>query len=158
MEGSPTSYGYQWEDCNTSGEGCANIASAESSTYKLASTDVGHKLRVVVTATNAGGSGKASSAATATVTPEGVTPVNCFSGLEACGFPGPENTGVSNCAGLAKSSGSKTITKAETIENTNITGSVTVEASGVTLKHDCVIDNGKEAEASAAIGLTERRE
>ena len=152
--GSPTSYGYQWEDCNTAGESCANIVSAGSSTYKLASTDVGHTLRVVVTATNAGGSGKASSAATAAVTPEGVTPVNCFAGLEACGFPGPEDTGVSNCAGLAKSSGSKTITKAETIENTNISGSVTVEASGVTLKHDCVIDNGKEAEASAAIGLT----
>ena len=31
---------------------------------------------------------------------------------------------------------------------------MTVEASGVTLKHDCVVDNGKEAEASAAIGLT----
>ena len=153
-EGSPTSYEYQWEDCNTSGEACTDIASAGSSTYKLVSTDVGHTLRVVVTATNAGGSGKASSAATATVTSQGVTPVNCFSGLEACGFPGPEDTGVSNCSGLAKSSGSKTITKAETIENTNITGSVTVEASGVTLKHDCVIDNGKEAEASAAIGLT----
>ena len=68
---------------------------------------------------------------------------------------GSGNTGVSDCAGLAKSSGSKTITKAETIENTNITGSVTVAASGVTLRHDCVIDNGKESESSAAIALTE---
>ena len=50
-EGSPTSYGYQWQDCNTAGEACTNIAKATSSTYKLTATDVGHTLRVIVTAT-----------------------------------------------------------------------------------------------------------
>ena len=65
--GSPTSYSYQWEDCNTAGEACSNITGATSASYKLAAGDVGHTLRVVVTATNAGGSGKASSAASATV-------------------------------------------------------------------------------------------
>ena len=74
-EGSPTSYTYQWEDCNTSGEACANISRATSSAYKLTSTDVGHTLRVVVTATNTGGSTKATSAATATIAP-GPAPVN----------------------------------------------------------------------------------
>ena len=74
-EGSPTSYTYQWEDCNTAGQACTNIAKATSSTYKLASTDVGHTLRVIVTATNTGGSTKASSAATATVTPAPAPPV-----------------------------------------------------------------------------------
>ena len=62
---------------------------------------------------------------------------------------------MSDCPGLAKSSGPKTITKPETIEDTNINGSVTVAASGVTLKHDCVTDNGEEAEASAAIALND---
>ena len=66
--GSPTSFTYQWEDCNTSGEACANITGAGASTYKLTSADVGHTLRVVVTATNSGGPTKATSAATATVT------------------------------------------------------------------------------------------
>jgi hypothetical protein len=84
-----------------------------------------------------------------------VVRTHCFSHPGGCGYPGPGNTGVSDCAGLAKSSVSKTITKPETIENTNITGSVTVAASGVTLKHDCVIDNGEESESSAAIVLTE---
>ena len=84
-----------------------------------------------------------------------VVRTNCFSHLGACGYPGPGNTGVANCAGLAKSSGPKTIAKSETIENTNITGSVTVAASGVTLRHDCVIDDGEESESSAAIVLTE---
>ncbi len=81
--------------------------------------------------------------------------VNCFSKLERCGFPGPGNSGVSDCPGLAKSSGPKTITKPETVEDTNINGSVTVAASGVTLKHDCVTDDGQEAEASAAIALND---
>ena len=75
-EGSPASYTYQWEDCNTAGQACTNIAKATSSTYKLASTDVGHTLRVIVTATNTGGSTKASSAATTTVTPAPAPPVN----------------------------------------------------------------------------------
>jgi hypothetical protein len=67
--GSPTNYSYQWQDCNSGGESCTNTAGATVSTYKLGSTDVGHTLRVIVTATNAGGSTSASSAATATALP-----------------------------------------------------------------------------------------
>ena len=61
MDGAPTSYTYQWEDCNAAGEACTNITKATSSTYKLLSIEVGLTLRVVVTATNAGGSTKATS-------------------------------------------------------------------------------------------------
>ena len=66
--GAPSEFSYQWQQCETSGEGCANISGAEGSTYALASRDVGHTVRVVVTATNAGGSTPAESAITATVT------------------------------------------------------------------------------------------
>jgi hypothetical protein len=66
--GSPTSYAYQWQACNTSGTSCANILGATAATYTLAASDVGHRLRVTVTAVNAGGSTPASSNATATVT------------------------------------------------------------------------------------------
>ena len=66
--GSPTSYTYAWEDCDSSGASCTTITGATQSTYTLASGDVGHTIRSVVTATNAGGSTPASSAATATVT------------------------------------------------------------------------------------------
>ncbi len=69
---SPTSYAYQWEDCNTAGEACANIGGATSSSYKLVAGDVGHRVRAAVTASNAGGSTKASSAATGTVVAESV--------------------------------------------------------------------------------------
>jgi tripartite motif-containing protein 71 len=48
-------YGYQWEDCNSSGEGCAPIAGATNANYTPVSGDLGHKLVVEVSATNAGG-------------------------------------------------------------------------------------------------------
>jgi len=54
---SPTSYAYQWQDCTPAGADCVNISGGTSSTYVLQSTDVGDRMDVVVTATNAGGSG-----------------------------------------------------------------------------------------------------
>ncbi len=66
-ENGPTGYEYQWQDCNSSGSGCTNITSATADTHKLTATDVGHTLRVIVTATNEGGSTPATSAATAPV-------------------------------------------------------------------------------------------
>src|SRR5205085_5697071 len=42
-------YGYQWQRCDASGNSCANIGSATSSGYVLASADVGATIRAVVT-------------------------------------------------------------------------------------------------------------
>ena len=61
----PTSYAYQWQDCD--GLLCSNISGATSSSYTLASSDVGKTVDVVVTATNGGGSTPATSAKTGTV-------------------------------------------------------------------------------------------
>ncbi|MBV9800204.1 MAG: metallophosphoesterase [Solirubrobacterales bacterium] len=71
---SPTAYAYQWEDCDSSGANCASISGATSSSYGLGSGDVGHTIRVVVTASNAGGQGVATSTQTATVTATAATP------------------------------------------------------------------------------------
>jgi large repetitive protein len=65
--GSPTSYAYQWQDCNSSGGSCVSISGATSSTYTLQASDVGSTIRSVVTATNAGGSTPASAPATSAV-------------------------------------------------------------------------------------------
>ncbi len=102
---SPTSYSYQWQDCNSSGASCSTISGATSNTYTLASSDVGHTIVATVTATNAGGSGSARSAPTAIVTANsgggGTGQSNCMSQLQsgsiypawqsvaACGYPAP---------------------------------------------------------------------
>jgi hypothetical protein len=63
----PLSYGYQWELCDGSGEGCEQIAGADEATISLVAGDVGSTLRVLVTATNGVGSSAASSSATSVV-------------------------------------------------------------------------------------------
>jgi hypothetical protein len=51
--GTPTiDYGYQWQRCDTQGNGCANIAGATGSAYEVAGADGGATLRVVVSAGN----------------------------------------------------------------------------------------------------------
>ncbi len=65
--GNPTSFAYQWQDCDTTGKNCANTSGAKAATYTLQTSDVGHTVTVVVTATNAGGSTSAASAATGVV-------------------------------------------------------------------------------------------
>jgi Polysaccharide lyase len=52
----PTSYSYQWQDCDGLGDNCTNSGGPTSSSrYMLASGDVTHTIRVVVTATNSSG-------------------------------------------------------------------------------------------------------
>ena len=76
--GAPTSYGYKWQDCTTSGTACASIAHATASSYTLAAADGGHTVSAVVTATNSGGTASANSAVSATVTqaPPASAPAN----------------------------------------------------------------------------------
>lgn len=59
---SPTSFAYQWQRCAEDGSGCGDITAAAGKTYTLVSGDVGHTVRVVVTATNADGKAAATSA------------------------------------------------------------------------------------------------
>ncbi len=68
---SPTSYEYQWERCNATGGECTSIEGATKATYTPLEADVEHTLVAKVTATNAGGSSSAHSAATAKVAPIG---------------------------------------------------------------------------------------
>jgi hypothetical protein len=65
--GSPTSYAYLWQRCDSSGANCVALSGATSSSYTAQTADVGSTLRVAVTASNAAGSTTAVSAATAAV-------------------------------------------------------------------------------------------
>lgn len=60
----PTSFAYQWQRCASDGTGCGDINGAASKTYVPVTSDVGHTLRVVVTATNADGKASATSDST----------------------------------------------------------------------------------------------
>ena len=56
--GSPTTYAYEWRRCDASGDRCDRIRDAANlSTYVLTSDDVGHTLRVYMSASNAAGTG-----------------------------------------------------------------------------------------------------
>jgi hypothetical protein len=60
-------YSYLWKRCDATGNVCVTIDLAVNSIYTVVSVDGGHALRVVVTATNLGGSASALSLATGTV-------------------------------------------------------------------------------------------
>ncbi len=62
--GAPTSFTYQWRRCASDGNACGSIVGATDKTYTVATADVGHTLRVVVTAVNADGKTPATSDAT----------------------------------------------------------------------------------------------
>jgi hypothetical protein len=68
----PISYSYQWKRCDASGGNCSDRSTGQ--TYGLKSGDVGHRMRVSVTATNSDGSSSALSSPTAVVA--GLAPVN----------------------------------------------------------------------------------
>jgi hypothetical protein len=81
----PTSYAYQWQDCNTSGASCTDISGATASSQALTGADVGHTVRVVVTATNSGGSTPSTSSQTAIIAAQ----------------PAPTNTAAPTVSGTA---------------------------------------------------------
>jgi hypothetical protein len=72
--GKPTSFRFAWVRCNTTGAACVGIGGATAKIYTPTFADVGHTLRVTVTAKNADGSTTATSAATGVVPPSGCPP------------------------------------------------------------------------------------
>ena len=72
---SPTSYSYSWIRCDANANNCADIG-IHRRQYTLTDNDVGHRFKVSVTASNAGGKATAVSSPTPTVTASGSTPNN----------------------------------------------------------------------------------
>jgi streptogramin lyase len=63
----PKSFAYQWLECDTSGNNCSNLSGETGVTHFLTPADVGHTLRVTVTATDVAGSASATSAPSAVI-------------------------------------------------------------------------------------------
>lgn len=60
-------YDFQWRRCDASGDSCSDIAGADGNAYVVAAADMAGTLRVRVSASNAYGSDRATSEATAVV-------------------------------------------------------------------------------------------
>ena len=60
-------FAYQWLRCNAHGRSCKSISHATHAKYKLTKRDAKHRLRLRITATNAAGRVKATSATSARV-------------------------------------------------------------------------------------------
>ena len=60
----PTRFRYAWQSCDSTGRACAKVLGAKRSRYRIRTGDVGHRLRIVVTATNRAGRGSARSVPT----------------------------------------------------------------------------------------------
>jgi GH25 family lysozyme M1 (1,4-beta-N-acetylmuramidase) len=67
--GKPLTFTYQWRTCDAAGANCTAIPSATGETYRPATTDVGHALKVVVTAAAEAGKATAVTVPTAAVAP-----------------------------------------------------------------------------------------
>jgi hypothetical protein len=65
--GAEVAYEYQWRRCDAAGKGCADVDGGFEPTYVLSSDDVGGTMRVVVTALDDHGTGRATSDATAVI-------------------------------------------------------------------------------------------
>lgn len=65
---SPISFSYRWLRCNSAGGECQSIVGGESRSYRVASDDIGRKLRFDVTARNSLGSTTVISTESAVVT------------------------------------------------------------------------------------------
>ncbi len=63
----PQTYTYQWRRCDATGGACSDIAGATKSTYVLTTADIGHSLRVRVTAHNSLGTSSSTSTPTGVV-------------------------------------------------------------------------------------------
>jgi hypothetical protein len=72
----PITYTYQWQRCTPGNGTCTSISGATSSSYLLATADVGFQMRSQVNATNTVGSSSAFSNLTETVIAKGTAPAN----------------------------------------------------------------------------------
>src|SRR5271166_3344152 len=64
-------YSYRWQSCDASGANCHQIPGATSASYTAATADVGHSLKLAVTASNTDGKSTVASAPSGVVAPLG---------------------------------------------------------------------------------------
>ena len=91
--GEPITFTYQWRQCDAAGADCTAISGATRESYRPVSADVGHSLKVLVTATSAAGTAVSTSVPTAAVSPAGTPPAARPTNLKPPQILGTAQTG-----------------------------------------------------------------
>jgi hypothetical protein len=126
----PVTYAYAWQRCDANGANCAAISGATGQSYRVTSTDVGHTVRVVVTATNSAGNTTAASPTSSVVTAAGATTTTT-----APAPPAPTNGCPSGAAGTVVPVTSITAPALLQVNNfTPVPGTLTASTQSFTLK------------------------
>jgi virginiamycin B lyase len=131
----PSSYAYQWEDCDSGGNRCSAISGARAQRYTLRSSDVGHTMRVVETASNAGGSASATSNRTGVVSAPSPSDLRVSSSGPVTGSGSLVDPGIRlSCpAGGASCTASETVTVLIGAADTPIAGARAQVSHAVTV-------------------------
>ena len=72
--GKPITFTYQWRRCDAAGANCVPIDGATGESYRPVTGDVGHSLKVLVTATSSAGTASTTTVPTAAVAAAGTSP------------------------------------------------------------------------------------
>ncbi len=133
-QNSPTTFTYQWLQCDATGANCVEIPGAMASSYVPVPGDAGHALRVIVTATNASGTTSSTS-----------FPTEAVAALESTPPPPPvldSSTNLNPVSGtiLIKLPGSSTFTPVPT--GTNVPIGSTVDAINGTVSITVALPGG----------------
>ena len=124
----PIAYSYQWQQCGASGGSCGPIGGATGQSYVATDADVGHTLKVVVTATNSDGTASSTSAPTGVVQSTSAPPAN----TSPPAISGTPEDGQTLHASPGSWSGTQTITYALQWQRCDTTGSGCTAIAGAT--------------------------
>jgi len=79
----PTSFGFQWQRCSSTGTDCINVAGATGAAYGVRSADVDHRMRALVTARTAAGRSTVASSTSSVITADTTTTTTTVQGNKA---------------------------------------------------------------------------
>lgn len=127
--GATPTFTYQWQRCDTAGAGCDDILGAKSQTYSPTSLDVGNTLRVVVTATNANGSGSSISHQSSSIRSASSVQVSLNAGVTVVNY-GASATLTGTVAGASAGDTVTIMARPGLNRSLQTVGSTTTDASG----------------------------
>ena len=123
--GSPSTFTYQWQRCDSAGANCGDISAATGQSYVVADADGGSTIRVVVGARNAFGT------ATAASTPTAVVPVGTPTNTSPPTISGAPQVGQTLTAGTGGWTGNPTSFSFQW-QRCNAGGTSCIDISGAT--------------------------